>query len=67
MTDKFTDKTLMPFGQHKGLRLEDVPADYFIWWADNAESTSLERYHALSAYIDEVREILEEEVADGAL
>lgn len=26
-----SDDSLMPFGKHRGLRLSDVPADYFHW------------------------------------
>lgn len=31
----FDDDTPMPFGKHKGKRLEDVPASYLLWlWDD---------------------------------
>ncbi len=29
---EYSDFTLMPFGQHKGKRLADVPDDYLRWW-----------------------------------
>lgn len=32
---KFTDKTLMPFGQYKGEALANVPASYLLWIYDN--------------------------------
>lgn len=28
---KLTDKSVMPFGIHKGKQMIDVPADYLIW------------------------------------
>lgn len=27
----YTDKTPMPWGQHKGKAMEDVPSDYLLW------------------------------------
>lgn len=32
---KYTDKTLMPFGQHKGTPLANVPASYLLCCYDN--------------------------------
>jgi hypothetical protein len=29
---EFSEYTLMPFGQHKGKKLLDVPEDYLRWW-----------------------------------
>lgn len=32
---KLKDQDKMPFGKHKGKRMEDVPAQYFHWlWTD---------------------------------
>lgn len=28
---KFTDDTPMPWGQHKGVPMKDVPASYLLW------------------------------------
>ncbi len=30
-----TDTDIMPFGKHKGRRMEDVPASYLLWLWDN--------------------------------
>lgn len=30
----YTDSTTMPFGKHKGKRMIDVPAKYFLWLFD---------------------------------
>lgn len=42
----YTDKTLMPFGKHKGRYLEDVPADYLLYLYSKKplSDESLERY-----------------------
>jgi uncharacterized protein (DUF3820 family) len=31
MNEALTDEDLMPFGKHKGQRMADVPASYFVW------------------------------------
>lgn len=31
MSDKYTDTSPMPFGQHKGKALANVPAKYLLW------------------------------------
>lgn len=42
------DESKMPFGQHKGVEMKDVPADYLLWlwnsgyWAKT--DTELHRY-----------------------
>ena len=43
----YTDETLMDFGQkHKGKRMADVPAEYFIWMHENCNhlSPGLKKY-----------------------
>lgn len=35
MAEILTDKSLMPFGKHKGKALIDVPDDYFLWLYTN--------------------------------
>lgn len=32
---KLSDSSLMPFGQHKGEKMIDVPASYLIWLFEN--------------------------------
>ena len=31
----------MPFGKHKGMRLDRVPPDYLVWFLDNAFGTTI--------------------------
>ena len=34
---KLTDDSQMPFGQHKGRKMEDVPAQYLMYlWGENS-------------------------------
>jgi len=65
MPDDFTDDSIMPFGAHKGKRMEDVPADYLLWLEDNADTKSRSFHPALYGYISSVYDVLEEEVDDA--
>lgn len=58
---RMTDDTPMPFGKHKGRRLEDVPANYLLWLGSNLEPTDQTRT-ALLHYIVENQAALEHEV-----
>lgn len=52
----FTDNDVMPFGKHKGKRLEDVPADYFLWlWNDGVTHEGVRGYivKSFSALVQE--------------
>ena len=46
---KYTDKTLMPFGEFKGISLANVPAKSLIWYYDNLSGLS----PPLKAYIED--------------
>lgn len=61
---KFTDQTPMPFGKHKGQKLEDVPASYLLWCSENVEPTDDVR-RALLTYIAENMAVIESELEDG--
>jgi uncharacterized protein (DUF3820 family) len=37
MSTELTDQSIMPLGLHKGKRMEDVPADYLVWYRENAK------------------------------
>lgn len=52
-----TDKSLMPYGKHKGKKMANVPADYLIWLLDNNRTTPPVR-----KYIEENRDILDIEI-----
>jgi uncharacterized protein (DUF3820 family) len=38
MNTELTDDSLMPLGQHKGKRMQEVPAEYLIWYRENAKN-----------------------------
>lgn len=58
---KTTDETIMPFGQHKGRKLANVPAGYLLWLFDN---NKLENNPDIKEYIEENYDILYEEIME---
>jgi len=55
-----TDTDLMPFGKHKGAKMEDVPASYLLWlWNQGAIS-----HPGVKAYIENSLSALEIECPD---
>lgn len=52
-----TDKSLMPYGKHKGVPMEDVPAHYLIWCYDNNKCNK-----AVSDYIEDNMDALTKEL-----
>lgn len=54
---KFTDKTLMPFGKHKGTALANIPANSLIWYYENTQLSA-----PLKIYIEENMDALKAEV-----
>lgn len=58
MTEKTTDKYIMPFGKHKGEAIGDVPAQYLLWFFEQPWST---KYRAVYGYIYENKKYLEKE------
>jgi hypothetical protein len=57
MLPELTDQSLMPFGQHKGEKLANVPARYLLYIADN-----FQLHDNLKKYIADNRKVLEAEV-----
>lgn len=55
------DNSLMPFGQHKGVKLANVPASYLLWAADNLQRMDPN----LLEYIRDNRALLEREKVDN--
>lgn len=54
-----TDQDLMPFGKHKGEKMEKVPASYLLWLRDQGCS------HAeVRKYIEENETVLVSECPD---
>lgn len=52
-----TDQSPMPFGEHKGKLMEDVPAEYLIWLINNGKLTPEVR-----EYIEDNMDVLQAEV-----
>ena len=56
-----TDADLMPFGKHRGKRMEDVPAGYLDWvhgqdWIDE--------WPDVKAYIEDNRSVIDSELRE---
>jgi hypothetical protein len=59
MTDgeaRLFGKQPMPFGQHVGTRIDDVPLDYLRWYADETFQEDLRRYLESNRVKRETRE-----------
>lgn len=56
---KLSDTNVIPFGQHKGKRLKDIPAAYLLWLLD--EEWCRKQYPDLITYIRENKKLLEME------
>ena len=59
-----TENDLMPFGKHKGERMEEVPADYLHWLWTNGLSEET-KTSSVAAYIEENLSALKKEHPDG--
>lgn len=60
---RLTDETIMPWGRHKGEKLEDVPAGYLLW-LDSENRYPKDRTdftNGLLVYVEENREVLEKQ------
>lgn len=57
----------MPFGKHRGTRMQDVPSDYLLWLSDDLKKTPRrlvdDRTEVLD-YVDRNRVALEQEVEE---
>lgn len=53
------DNSLMPFGKHKGERMQDVPAEYLLWLHDEGCNDP-----DVEDYIKENLDILNHEVGE---
>ena len=64
MPAKLTDQDPMPFGKHKGLPMEQVPARYLFWlWTEAGLSGDKESL--VGEYIRRNLDTLEAEYPDG--
>lgn len=57
-SQKMTDESVMPFGKYKGMYLIEVPANWLLWYYENAE---FGRDEALIAYIEDNMQALRSE------
>lgn len=55
--EELTDNSLMPFGQHKGVKLANVPPGYLLYIFEN-----FKLHDNLKAYIKKNKDVLEAEV-----
>lgn len=60
----YTDQTLMTFGKHAGLPLEEVPADYLLF-IYNQPWFKAPQYIPLKNYIVDNMDVLEKEIREG--
>lgn len=53
---KLTDKSQMPYGQHKGVEMANVPADYLLWLHGAGKA-----FQGVKEYVIENLDVLEKE------
>ncbi len=54
-----TDESLMPWGVHKGKKLANVPAEYFMYFYENNKLSG-----ELLAYVKDNLDVLQQEIKD---
>ena len=59
MADALTDQDPMPFGKHKGAKMEDVPASYLAWLKEQGCS-----HEGVRLYIENSWSAIEKELPD---
>lgn len=58
-----TDTSLMPFGKFEGTAMANIPADYLLWlYKKNQQTRTYGKMKAVMDYIEENKEVLEQEV-----
>ena len=61
---QLTDVDKMPWGKHKGVPMQDVPASYFFWlWTDRAMEH--DKQSPIADYIRRNKSALAQEYTDG--
>lgn len=58
MATQLEDGSPMPMGKHRGKRMQDVPASYLLWLADEADHCPAD----IAQYVEANRKVLEWEV-----
>jgi uncharacterized protein (DUF3820 family) len=64
---KLEDTSVMPFGQHKGTQMANVPASYLMWvWGKNKEQYKEDQcnctIYEIMEYIEDNLDVLQEEI-----
>lgn len=50
------DDSIMPFGMHKGKKMEDIPATYFIWlWSEGKAAKNTDVGNYIVRNLDDLR------------
>jgi len=58
------DTDPMPWGKHKGIPMQDVPASYFFWlWTERGMERN--RFDPVADYIRKNLDVLKQEYPDG--
>ena len=60
-----TDADRMPFGKHKGLKMQEVPAQYLHWLWTEANFQDKVAVDSVAAYIDRNLKTLRRDWPDG--
>lgn len=60
---ELTDESEMPFGKHKGIRMQDVPASYLFWLWDNGLKNET-KTNSVAEYIQRNMSALKQECPD---
>lgn len=58
LTSKYTDDTMMPYGEHKKEKLANVPPSYLLWLYNHTTISDIK----LKRYIEDNMEVLQYEV-----
>lgn len=59
---EWNDETPMPWGEHKGEKLEDVPAAYFLWLL---EQPWISDWRDLHRYIKKNEDVIRQQVSES--
>lgn len=64
--DTLYDDSIITIGTHQGKKLEDVPAEYLLWWYEkNNNITQSHKQYNLKEYIEDNMDVLNKEVKES--
>lgn len=64
MAAELTDESPMPFGKHRGTRMEEVPASYLLWLLDEIPAAAEGDRGLVARYIRRNQAVLEREAEE---